>query len=216
MKKLGIRIMMLMTVGCGKEEVSQDTLASEVKSLNQIITKPTTDTKLLQLVSEWDNKYALELNDSLLSKVSLNFKLPYTSYEGNPNNGFALSVAQIDTTSKLSSIGVSMFVYNDTIRTACIIKTSEEINGNRTIDYLDYVTGELYLSILLNPKTQKMSYIHVPGYKRMSGWGQRTIDCVSDVYSNHRWASVWAAVQSAFIPQTAAAIAGACAVKNYN
>lgn len=109
-----------------------------------------------------------------------------------------------------------MFVYNDTIRTACIIKTSEEINGNRTIDYLDYVTGELYLSILLNPKTQKMSYIHVLGYKRMSGWGQRTIDCVSDVYSNHRWASVWAAVQSAFIPQTAAAIAGACAVKNYN
>lgn len=48
-------------------------------------------------------------------------------------------------------------------------------------------------------------------YKCEDGWGERTQDCLEDVYSNHGWLSVWATVQSAFIPQTAAALAGACA-----
>ena len=44
--------------------------------------------------------------------------------------------------------------------------------------------------------------------------GRDTMDCVVDAYGNHGWISVWITVQSAFIPQTAAAIAGACAIKN--
>jgi len=35
-------------------------------------------------------------------------------------------------------------------------------------------------------------------------------DCIADAYSNHGWISVWAFVQTAFIPHTAAAIALAC------
>lgn len=46
-------------------------------------------------------------------------------------------------------------------------------------------------------------------------WGQNTMDCMSDAYSNHGWASVWVFVQSAFIPQTAVAIAAVCAIKNF-
>ena len=46
-------------------------------------------------------------------------------------------------------------------------------------------------------------------------WGQHTLNCVNDAYSNHGFISVWAVVQTAFIPQTAAAIAGACAVANF-
>jgi hypothetical protein len=60
------------------------------------------------------------------------------------------------------------------------------------------------------------SYMTNPsnGNARAASCGQATIDCVVDAYSNHGWVSVWAFVQTAFIPHTAAAIAGACAVKN--
>ncbi|WP_166966059.1 hypothetical protein [Yeosuana marina] len=40
--------------------------------------------------------------------------------------------------------------------------------------------------------------------------GQYVVDCLGDAYSNHGWVSVWAIVQSAFIPETAVALAVAC------
>ncbi len=46
------------------------------------------------------------------------------------------------------------------------------------------------------------------------GCGQATMDCLSDAYTNHGWVSVWAFVQTAFIPATAAALAAACAAIN--
>lgn len=44
--------------------------------------------------------------------------------------------------------------------------------------------------------------------------GQATAACLQDAYSNYGWVSVWAVVQSAFIPQTAAALALTCAANN--
>ena len=49
---------------------------------------------------------------------------------------------------------------------------------------------------------------------RLSGCGQATMDCINDAYTNHGWVSVWAWVQTAFLPATAAAIAAACAAIN--
>lgn len=47
-----------------------------------------------------------------------------------------------------------------------------------------------------------------------SGCGQAVMNCITDAYSNHGWASVWLFVQSIFIPSTGAAIATVCFVKN--
>lgn len=47
-----------------------------------------------------------------------------------------------------------------------------------------------------------------------TGCGQRTMNCMIDLYSNHGWLSVWATVQTAFIPATAGAVAATCAVHN--
>lgn len=49
---------------------------------------------------------------------------------------------------------------------------------------------------------------------RANDCGQATLNCVIDSYSNHGWASVWNWVQSGFYPETIAAIAAACAIKN--
>ena len=40
--------------------------------------------------------------------------------------------------------------------------------------------------------------------------GQDVMDCMTDVYSNHGWLSVWVFVQTCFIPETAVAFAAAC------
>ncbi len=50
---------------------------------------------------------------------------------------------------------------------------------------------------------------------KSSNMGDRVIDCVTDAYSNHGWASVWITIQSAFIPETAVAIAADCAIRNF-
>ena len=44
--------------------------------------------------------------------------------------------------------------------------------------------------------------------------GQDVIDCFQDVYTNHGWASVAAALTTAFIPQTAVVFAAGCVGKN--
>lgn len=46
--------------------------------------------------------------------------------------------------------------------------------------------------------------------------GQNTMDCIENAYTKQGWISVWAFVQTAFIPATAAAIAYGCAVINCN
>ncbi|WP_153632971.1 hypothetical protein [Prolixibacter sp. SD074] len=46
--------------------------------------------------------------------------------------------------------------------------------------------------------------------------GQAAMDCITDVYTNHGYLSVWAWVQTAFLPVTAVAVAGACIGNNLN
>ncbi|WP_288072995.1 hypothetical protein [Hydrotalea sp.] len=48
----------------------------------------------------------------------------------------------------------------------------------------------------------------------LSSCGQATMNCINDAYSNHGWVSVWAWVQSLYLPATGVAIAAACAAKN--
>jgi hypothetical protein len=45
------------------------------------------------------------------------------------------------------------------------------------------------------------------------GCGQCVANCINDAYSNHGWASVWAIVQSIFIPATGVGITLGCIVK---
>jgi len=40
--------------------------------------------------------------------------------------------------------------------------------------------------------------------------GQKVMDCITDAYTNNGWVSVWGWIQTAFIPQTAVAVAAAC------
>ncbi len=45
-------------------------------------------------------------------------------------------------------------------------------------------------------------------------WGQKTMDCITNVYTSHGWISVWAWMQTAYLPITGVTLAGACALNN--
>jgi hypothetical protein len=44
--------------------------------------------------------------------------------------------------------------------------------------------------------------------------GQATMNCIEHAYTKNGWISVWAWVQTAYIPITGVAIAGACILNN--
>jgi hypothetical protein len=46
------------------------------------------------------------------------------------------------------------------------------------------------------------------------GKGHDTRECIEHAYRKNGWISTWAMIQTAFIPATIIAIAGACAIKN--
>lgn len=101
---------------------------------------------------------------------------------------------------------------NNEIMLTLIIKT-EKVNLllNR-ITYFDE-EGNKLLVAEINPITKLSKVVFSTPYlrERQRCTAQQTLDCLEDVYRNQGWVSVWAGVQSAFLPVTAAALAFACA-----
>ncbi|MBY0476144.1 MAG: hypothetical protein K2Q24_00715 [Chitinophagaceae bacterium] len=90
------------------------------------------------------------------------------------------------------------------------------IENRKSIKYYDLESGTLLHLIIHDNKVEVMNsrYSHVNFQQRVFDCGQATANCIADAYSNHGWTSVWLGIQSAFLPQTAVAIAAACAAKN--
>lgn len=108
-----------------------------------------------------------------------------------------------------------------------IVKTINHSETKKVIHFLSPKTGKLLFSTSIDAKAKSISVeSHTqtnninakqsPDYDCEASWGQNTATCLQDVYTNYGWVSVWATVQSAFLPQTAAALAAACAIDAYN
>jgi hypothetical protein len=113
------------------------------------------------------------------------------------------------------SIGFYKNAKNEFVN-ALIIKT-ENISENITqLTYLDIYNTPL-LSIEFNKEKQSNKIIYQKGSNLMSknssaDCGQDTIDCVTDLYTNHSWWSVGMWVASALGPEVPIAAAIACAI----
>jgi hypothetical protein len=89
---------------------------------------------------------------------------------------------------------------------------------NFTVKYYD--SGEVINSIdyVLNKEEGRIYFRNVQDLSKASttnrGCGQAVANCVAGTYVNHGWMSVALWVETAFIPQTSIAVAGACAIKN--
>ena len=45
-------------------------------------------------------------------------------------------------------------------------------------------------------------------------WGQNTMNCINDAYTNKEWASVAGWITTAFVPEMAVVVAATCAAIN--
>jgi hypothetical protein len=62
-----------------------------------------------------------------------------------------------------------------------------------------------------------MKELSLSGMENIQGGvlaGQDAMNCFADAYLNNGWISLWASIQTAFIPMTAALIAAACIGRN--
>lgn len=104
--------------------------------------------------------------------------------------------------------GIGAAITENGFANPLIIKTVKNSNNIFTIEYFNNEM-QLISTIELNSETETINISN----NRIASLkcGQAVADCLDDVYSNHGWVSVWAFVQTAFIPATGLALAAACA-----
>jgi hypothetical protein len=140
--------------------------------------------------------FALYSSDGVCFKEPMIIKIkmvPKLSQYFDLTDGSILSVSNYDSTHPATSIDSSgSFLINST----SITSSGKSASMNKMVASTMSSGSNLTTNALGSP------------------CGQKTMNCISDVYSNHGWLSVWATVQTAFIPATAAAFAAACAAKN--
>ena len=145
---------------------------------------------------------------------SLDFVNIRMTYDANNADGKAI-VANFKSNSNSNSIGYAFALYTD--GTNYIRPTMIKTSKNQYLKYFDLtedtvLTISNYTSTLFTITGSSGHYIVNGGPRKSGGCGNATAHCISDLYENHGWLSVWAVVQTAFIPATAVAVAATCAV----
>jgi hypothetical protein len=104
-----------------------------------------------------------------------------------------------------------------------------KVNKGVTITLYDLVNGYIYT--INNYASARYSITETQGSYIISGGqvamgrvipavagggctGKNVNNCIVDAYANHGWASAWLTVQTAFLPMTAAVLAGSCVAIN--
>jgi hypothetical protein len=148
------------------------------------------------------NSLNIKFNNNNILKVSLNKNAQpmiianQKGFNIENNENYAISAA-------ITEKGLSSPI---------IVKTTKTSNNIYKIDYFSKDMKPIY-SLKLNPESESInSSIKYSRKIQIAPCGHRVAACLDDVYTNHGWISVWAFVQTAFIPATGAALAAACFV----
>ncbi|WP_146064336.1 hypothetical protein [Algoriphagus boritolerans] len=112
-----------------------------------------------------------------------------------------------------SNYGLVVPILNGELGDFMFIQTLKLDNGQLEINYFSK-NHKLVSSISLDPKSEAILVNSGPDPNARLLCGEGVAGCIADAYTNHGWISVWAFVQTAFIPATAAGIAAGCAYLN--
>lgn len=186
---------------------------------------------------ELDKNVEKELNTELFSVTPVaksDYSKVYSSIKGwDSDNSASVKTKSTndDLIKDISIINVSYLPETE------IIFTESDIEEYQYVAYLKDKQGEIYSQFYLNVTSDDTYYsldyypisneafsikinkfdgtlVNQTTKVAAASAGQRTMDCITDAYSNHGWVSVWVTVQSIFIPMTGVAIAAACAGGN--
>lgn len=166
---------------------------------------------LLKIVNE--KKLSIQ-NFAYRDGNGIRFDYDNLSETYNDGNGLQIFTANqygFDTRNSLN-YGECYFLENGKVFDIMIIGTEKISDDVKIAHYFDEDWNK-FLGLELTISTKNVKQIFL-AQRNKQCTGANVMACMSDVYTNHGWVSVWATVQTAFIPQTAAAFAIGCAVKN--
>jgi hypothetical protein len=115
--------------------------------------------------------------------------------------------------------GMAYFMDDDEIIGSLMVKMERTASETLRVSYYNLEErAALCVAFDIRSQTIRAGITDDNGMQKstgeVDGWGKNTMACLADAYTNHGAISVWATVQTAFIPQTAAALAIACGIKN--
>lgn len=210
----------LFMISCEKEtnitlEKSENKI-TEIEDLNFKFQYPSD--KALTDIKNWINKTSF-LEPT--SKKFMDFDVKKAvSFKLNGVETIVLPEIKNDLTNK-ENVAITFMNDGSHLIKGMIVKTIDISKNLKRMEYYNFDNELLFTTELDNLKhraeivyeTKKKNSQTVSGklYSCGDSVGEKTAACLGDVYSNHGWLSVWATVQTAFIPATAAALAGACA-----
>jgi hypothetical protein len=208
-------IALITLYSCDKTSTEIETQANNSPFASTKLSDPTLKIKIQDYLKK--NKINFE-NNSLLKKEDIEFDLEdlyLVTYEGTTKTGIVANQKKYDSSNAVN-FGVSFYQdsENSEIFKTLIVKTERINTSMNEIEYYDS-DGTLLLSFQINSLNQSVKTNYLINTQETNKGklcsGSETAACLQDVYANHGWVSVWAFVQSAFIPQTAAALAILCA-----
>lgn len=153
-----------------------------------------------------------------LTANDLDFTQIYQTYDvNNSDTGKAVTVRfKTNSNSNLNNYGFTLYTDGITYIKPTIIhsRTNQFLKYyDLTENLLTTINNYALSSYTFSTVTSNIAPSGVSPLAR-GGCGQAVANCMGDLYTNRGWLSVWAFVQTAFIPETAVVVAATCAWHN--
>jgi hypothetical protein len=199
---------------------SCDNNSSELETQNNgpFSTTKLTDQNTKSKIQNYLIKNKINFKNNLFLKqndIEFNMNDLYkVAFDGNEKSAIVANDISFNHNNKVN-YGISFYqdAENMEIYKILIVKTEKVDSKINRIYYYDK-DGTHLLTFQMNSETKNVDVTYIVDNTTNKGKlcsGSETASCLQDVYANHGWVSVWAFVQSAFIPETAAALAILCA-----
>jgi hypothetical protein len=169
---------------------------------------------LTELSTEMGLSHTVTVNDIDFDHIVL-------TWDANNLGGVAYTANfKTNSSSNPTSYGFSMFASNTTT-TVLNNPMMGKTLLNQYLKYYDLSNAWIITNYHYNQSTYSITetygnYIpsNTPKGTTTNDCGQKVIDCFLDLYSHHGWLSVWATIQSVYIPATAVAVTATCIIYN--
>jgi len=222
-------ILSFFLFGCSKTELKDSTSKVDNNSFNTVKLQ---NQIYYNAIMKWKNTNSNKFKSAAVDNVTFDYSnlLQVTPTDNNTN---ALRDAPLSMSVVVANqvgynvensvnYGIGFYMYADSIANILQFKLETISSNIKRIHYYDE-ESTLLLSFELDLTAQTINVIYKSSSAKagvvlksinVATLGQNVADCMTDVYSQQGWVSVFALVAGAYCPATVAGIAVACTIHN--
>jgi hypothetical protein len=211
-------LMLFFVLACSKENLP----VNEPVNDNNPFVFQTVDGNLYKAkLFEWNVKNLgtmLPVKSTNDETIAFNYdNLTIASMQGDVGHVIVANEVNLDPNDN-TKFGIGYFEYNNEIVGALEVQLDKLSETEFEISYYSLEDDDMITLHVNTEDNTVTAYGNNSALMKstfeINGWGRNTMNCLADVYSNHGLISVWAFVQTAYLPATAAALAVACGIRN--